>query len=129
MRLWRPSDPSRAARGRAGERLAARLLSAQGYVIERANVRYPVGEIDLIAREGQVLCFVEVRSASGERWSGALESIDGKKRRRLVRAARWYLNGLPALPAETRFDVVAITWRAAGEPDVELVRGAFDAED
>jgi putative endonuclease len=116
-------------RGRAAERLAARVLSAQGYVIERTNVRYPVGEIDLVAREGRVLCFVEVRSASADRWSGALASVDGRKQRRLIRAARWHLSRLRELPPEIRFDVVAVTWHGASDPDVELVRGAFHVED
>lgn len=118
----------RAALGRQGERLAERFLASQGYVIERSNVRFPVGEIDLIAREGRTLCFVEVRSASFQAWGGALASIGERKRRRLIRAAQWYLARQRTLPLETRFDVVAIDWGADGTPALELVRGAFDAD-
>jgi putative endonuclease len=118
-------ETSRQRIGRRGEQLAAAFLNSAGYRIERRNVRYPVGEIDLVARDGPVLCFVEVRSASSGQWGGPLASITEPKRRRLIRAARWYLAGKPP-PAEIRFDVLGITWD--GEtPNIELIRGAFDA--
>lgn len=120
---------SRLELGRRSEQHAARMLASQGYVIEQANVRFPVGEIDLIAQDGQTLCFVEVRSASSEPLADPLESITDRKRRRLVRAARWYLNRLPTLPAEVRFDVVTVVWDAGGRPITQLLRGAFDAGD
>ncbi len=113
--------------GQRGERVARRFLTSQGYIIEEANVRFPVGEIDLIAREGETLCFVEVRSTASGAWGGPLGSIGERKRRRLIRAARWYLQRLRLLPPETRFDVVAIDWLPDGTPNVELVRGAFEA--
>jgi putative endonuclease len=132
FRLQRsPADAAtahRQQRGRDGERLAARLLRDQGYVIERTNVRFPVGELDIVARQGGVLCFVEVRSASSLQWGGALASITDRKRLRLVRAAQWYLKQLRSLPAECRFDVVAIQWAHDGAPRLELIRGAFDAD-
>ena len=114
--------------GQRGEQLALQLLTSRGYVIEQRNVRFPVGEIDLIARDGQALCFIEVRSVSSSAWGGALASITDRKRRHLIRAARWYLSRCRELPPETRFDVVAIEWGdGLAPPTVELVRGAFDA--
>jgi putative endonuclease len=107
--------------------LARRLLTGHGYVIEAANVRFPVGELDLVARQGETLCFVEVRSASSEVWGGALASITDRKRRRLIRAAQWYLKRCKSFPSEIRFDVVAIQW-GIGPPRLELVRGAFEAD-
>ena len=112
--------------GQRGERLAKQFLVSQGYVIEEANVRFPVGEIDLIARDGQVLCFVEVRSAASEEWGGPLGSVGPRKQRRLIRAAQWYAQRLQRLPPEMRFDVVAIDWLPEGAPRIELIRGAFD---
>ena len=117
----------RAALGRSSEQLAVQLLTSAGYLIEQRNVRYPVGEIDIVAREGQTLCFVEVRSTSSLQWGGPLATIDARKRRRLIQAARWYLSRCRTLPPETRFDVVAISWDQGAKPVVELVRGAFDA--
>lgn len=119
------SETARQQLGRRGEQIAAAFLNSAGYRIERTNVRYPVGEIDIVAREGPVLCFVEVRSASSGRWGGPLASITGSKRRRLIRAARWYLAGKP-FPPEVRFDVLGILWDGP-TPTIDLIRGAFDA--
>ena len=120
-----PTDRQRL--GQRGERLAKQFLISRGYVIEEANARFPVGEIDLVAREGETLCFVEVRSTASNEWGGPLGSIGERKRRRLIRAAQWYLQRLRCLPPETRFDVVAIDWLPDGTPSIELVRGAFEA--
>lgn len=114
--------------GKRSEEIAADFLRAQGYTIEQTNVRFPVGEIDIIAKDGETLCFVEVRSASSPDWGGPLATVTSPKQRRLIRAARWYLQRLRALPRYTRFDVVALTWNDAVEPSVELIRGAFDAD-
>ncbi len=117
---------SRAERGRSAEQLARRYLSAHGYVIEQTNARFPVGEIDVVAREGNTLCFVEVRSASSTQWGGALGSVTDRKRQRLIRAAQWWLERTP-VASEIRFDVVAIQWQPAGPPSIELIKAAFDA--
>ena len=116
----------RQQRGQHSEQLAVRLLQSEGYRIEATNVRFPVGEIDIIAWEGETLCFVEVRSTASSQWGGPLASIGGRKRQHLVRAARWYLARCRTMPPETRFDVVAMTWENPAKPTVELVRGAFD---
>ena len=122
------SSTVRQTLGQRGEQLALRLLTSHGYIVEQRNVRFPVGEIDLIARDGQALCFIEVRSVSSSAWGGALASITDRKRRHLIRAARWYLSRCRGLPPEIRFDVVAIEWGdGLVPPTVELVRGAFDA--
>ena len=118
----------RAARGRRAEALACGYLDAQGYDILARNVRFPIGEIDIVAREGQTLCFIEVRSASSVQWGGALASITDRKRQRVIRAAQWYLHTARLQLPETRFDVVAIEWRPAAPPALELVRGAFTAD-
>ena len=125
---WRRSDQalSRQALGRRSEALAVRHLAAQGYTIERTHVRCRAGEIDVVAKEGDVLCFVEVRSTTSDAWGGPLATITAAKRRRLMCAAEWYLarRGSPA-PA-CRFDVVAVSW-ASAQPDIQVLRGAFDA--
>lgn len=117
---------ARQQRGRQSERLALRLLQSQGYRIEATNVRFPVGELDLIAWEGETLCFIEVRSTASLDWGGPLASIDERKRHHLIQAARWYLSRRE-LPPQTRFDVVSVVWDDPLQPTVELLRGAFDA--
>ena len=115
-------------RGTRAEQLACDFLRSQGMAIQERNVRYPVGEIDIIAREGQTLCFVEVRSTSSMQWGGPLVSITDRKRRRMIAAARWYLHDGRIHAIESRFDVVAIEWRGHVAASVELIRGACTAD-
>lgn len=126
---WSPRNTDQRARGSRGEALAARLLVAKGYVLIDRNVRFPVGELDLVARDGQTLCLVEVRSASSSAWGGAAESITSTKRRRIIRAAQWYLQRQRTVPERIRFDVVAIQWNKGAAPSVELIQGAFSADE
>jgi putative endonuclease len=112
--------PAQAAGGDAEER-AAEFLARRGLAIVMRNYRTRAGEIDLIARDGDTLVFVEVRMRAGGRFGGAAASITERKRRRIVAAARQFLMRIPRVPP-CRFDVVAID---RGEP--EWIRGAFDA--
>ena len=124
----RSSSYQRLRLGRQSERLAIRLLQSHGYTIHETNARFPVGEIDIIAWEGQTLCFVEVRSTASSQWGGPMASVTNRKRQHLIRAAQWYLSRLPRLPSQTRFDVVGITWEDGKTPALELIRGAFNSD-
>jgi putative endonuclease len=108
--------------GAAAERDAARLLVAAGYQIIERNFRCKAGELDLIARDGDVLVFVEVRSRSDDDHGGAAEMVRRSKQRRVARVARCYLATVAPAFEECRFDVVAIT---AGE--AILLKDAFRA--
>jgi putative endonuclease len=110
-------------KGEAAEALAARFLAGRGLEIVARNYRTRLGEVDLVAREGEVLVFVEVRLRSWAAWGGAAASVDWRKQRRLVAAARHYLSRLRAEP-RCRFDVVTIEG-PQGAP--AWIRGAFDA--
>jgi putative endonuclease len=108
-------------RGETAELLAASFLCAQGLEISERNYRCRFGEIDLIAREGTTLVFVEVRQRRSERFGGAAESITAAKRTRLIAAARHYLARHRSVPP-CRFDAVLIR----GEPPrIEWIRNAF----
>jgi putative endonuclease len=106
--------------GMDGEDQAERLLARHGLEIITRNYRTRHGEIDLVARDGATLVFVEVRNRASDRFGGAIGSITAAKRRRLVAAARHYLATLTREPP-CRFDVVTLE---AGEP--AWLRGAFD---
>lgn len=108
-------------RGEAAESLAADFLRAQGLAISRRNYRCRFGEIDLIAREGTTLVFVEVRQRRSESYGGAAASITAGKRARLLAAARYYLAGRRSLPP-CRFDAVLIR---GDPPQIEWIRNAF----
>ena len=108
------------AAGDRGENRAAQFLERHGLRIVARNYRCRMGELDLVALEGAVLVFVEVRMRSAARFGGGAESVDSRKRARLVSAARHYLMRLGREPA-CRFDVVSLendapTW----------IRGAFE---
>jgi putative endonuclease len=107
--------------GDRAESVAARFLEAQGLRIVARNFRTRLGEIDLVAQDGDVLVFVEVRLRAHDRFGGAAASVGPGKQRRLIAAARGYLLRLGREP-RCRFDVVALD---AGEP--QWLRGAFDA--
>jgi putative endonuclease len=106
--------------GDAAEERAARFLERHGLELVARNYRTRQGEIDLIARDGAVLVFVEVRMRSGNRFGGGAETIDWRKQRRLVAAARHYLMRLGHEPA-CRFDVVSLEGDAP-----TWIRGAFE---
>jgi putative endonuclease len=122
------SSDSRRARGRRGEKLAAAHLERAGYRIVGRNVRLQRGELDLVALDGTTLCFVEVRLRSGAGYGTAEESVDARKRRRLVRLARELL-ATRRLPPHValRFDVVAID-ASQEPPQIRLLRDAFQLE-
>lgn len=112
--------PAQAAGGDAEERAEA-FLGRQGLAIVARNYRTRLGEIDLIARDGATLVFVEVRLRSDARFGGAAASITPRKQRRIVAAARQFLMRFERVPP-CRFDVVAID-----RNECEWLRGAFEA--
>jgi putative endonuclease len=105
--------------GKAGEAAAAEHLIALGFRIERKNLRTPDGEIDIVAREGDTLVFVEVKSRTTRTFGNALGAVDARKRRRIRAVAEDYLQFF-APEAKVRFDVVTIDGGT-----VRLHRGAF----
>lgn len=106
--------------GRRGEDRAVAYLRTCGYQILERNFRCRLGELDIIAREGDTLAFVEVRTRSHGRQGSALEAVSPTKQRQVARVASYYLTSRRLEAATCRFDVVGIT----GE-HVELVRDAF----
>lgn len=102
-----PAPLSRADRGARAEALAAEFLRGQGLVLVARNFRTRQGEIDLIARDRDVLVFVEVRLRSRSAFGGAAASITSAKRTRLTLAARAYLAQLAHEPP-CRFDAVLL---------------------
>lgn len=120
-------DPPRetireATAGKRAEDLAAAYLQARGLSILERNYHCRFGEIDLIARDGDSLVFVEVRSRRSSAFGGALASITAAKRQKLVAAARHYLSGRTRVPA-CRFDALLIE----GEPArIEWLRGVIE---
>ena len=110
---------NRAARGRAGEEAAAALLEAHGYRIVARNVRLPGGEIDIIARDGDTVVFVEVKARASAAYGSAVGAVDARKRKTLRALASDWLQ-IAAPRAKARFDVITFD-----EGRARLHRGAF----
>ena len=118
----------RRAIGARAESLAAEYLQAQGAQLLLRNYRRRLGELDLVALHRGTLLVVEVRTRSSRAYGGAAASVDGLKRRRIVRAAQQLLQQRRDLARwPVRFDVAVVSELAAEAPHIEWIRGAFEA--
>jgi putative endonuclease len=142
-------EPSRAANAHAethahlalgarGEALAAAFLEQSGYALVAANLKLPVGrnlrgtvvqaEIDLVAYEGDVLCFVEVKTRASDWFAAPEQNVDRRKQRQITRAARAYRRTFNLAGVPYRYDVVSVILPHATEdapapnPRLELLR-------
>lgn len=122
-------QPHARAKGAVGEDRAVAWLRGRGYRVLARNVRNAGGELDLVAQDGDTLCFVEIKARASTAFGGAVAAVDWKKRGKLVRAARAYLSREP-WDGPCRFDVLAIDLAPEGdEPRFTLLQNAFQAED
>ncbi len=112
--------------GTGAESRAARQLRAAGLELLQQNYRCRMGELDLVAREGDMLVVAEVRLRTSARFGGAAASITRAKQRRIVRATRHLLARYPAMQRlRIRFDALLVP---AGEGEIEWIRNAFYAQ-
>lgn len=116
---------SRRDSGKAAEDAAARHLRANGYRILERNFSTPVGEIDIVALDGEVICFVEVRSHATADFGSAMEALTKKKQRKVARAALAYLKRRRVEDAQMRFDFAAVEVADDGSHQVNVIKSAF----
>jgi len=114
------------ALGTLGESLAKAALEQQGYAIIATRYRTRVGEIDIVARDGECLVFVEVKTRRHIECGTPAEAVTPRKQRRIIAMARDFLARYQSDATSCRFDVVAILL-TDGEPSIEVIRNAFDA--
>jgi putative endonuclease len=124
---FRSSDQtsSRQQLGKRGEAAAAKFLRNLGYRIAARNYRCPVGEVDIIALDGSTIVFVEVKSRTSADAADPEITVHGQKRRRLTRAAKYFLSRKSGLDPPCRFDVVAVVLPETGPVEVEHFIDAF----
>ncbi len=114
--------------GRKGERIAVRHLKKNGYHVLHRNWECELGEIDIIARQGKKLCFVEVKTRRGDSFGDGLDAVTPDKQARIVRAALGFLMQHKLPVQDCRFDVLAVHFDGNGKhPVCELVQDAFPA--
>lgn len=115
--------------GEKGETIAVSYLQGSGYTILDRNVTNKIGEIDIIAKDRDTICFVEVRTKTSEDQGHPLESITPRKQSQLIRTATRYLQEKELLDENARFDVMSV--QLLDDPDcptIELVKNAFEAD-
>ena len=118
--------------GSWGEALTAEHLRREGYTILTTGYRCRMGEIDLIARQGKVIAFVEVKTRSSQRYGQGREAVDARKQARLLAAARHYLTEHPAEDSCLRFDVADIyapQGTSTPGPELNYLENAFQVEE
>jgi len=111
--------------GKIGEDLARQRLKDLGYRIIKANYTCALGEIDLIARDGDVLVFVEIKTRKKKSLGLAKEAVTKKKQVKLSKVALAYMKHNNLWGSKARFDVVAVGV-SEGKKEIEIVKDAFE---
>lgn len=111
--------------GRNGETLAARMLQRHGWRILDRNYRAGRREIDLVARRGRTVAFIEVKTRAGTGFGDPLEAVTARKRTEISRVARDWIARRGRPGDEYRFDAIAIVWERGARPRVRHVEDAW----
>jgi len=115
----------RIALGKFGEELALRRIKHLGYTKIVRNFRCPLGEVDIIARDGDTLVFLEIKTRRGRPIDYAKEAVNAKKKRQISKVALAYMKSTNCSNVRARFDVVAISL-GGGKPEIEVIKNAFE---
>lgn len=110
----------RIALGKRGENISVKFLKKQGYKIIKRNYRCSLGEIDIVAKDKNILCFVEVKTRETEEYGLPEEAIDWRKQKKLAKVALIYLKEKKIYKQDLRFDVVSVY-----PNHIELIKDAF----
>jgi putative endonuclease len=113
--------------GRRCELLAINHLRSLGYRIVTSSYRTKLGEIDIIAWDGPILVFLEVKARQNN--TPPEDSVGFNKRQRIIRAARQYISRYRLYESPYRFDIVAVTMSPRRKPEFRLFRDAFRVDD
>lgn len=117
---------SRQNLGQSGEDIAAEFLNKKGYTILQRNYRCRHGEIDIIAKIGTTLVFIEVKTRKGAAYGSPAAAVTHKKQRQISKTALYYLAEHNLFDAPARFDVVSIMLAPDLGTDIEIIANAFD---
>jgi len=111
--------------GKLGEQMAAAYLEKAGYLILEQNYRCRFGEIDIVAKDGDTIVFVEVKSRRSENYGLPQLAVGHEKQRRISKISLYYLQTHCFYCSNARFDVVAVSLRAENS-HIELIKDAFE---
>ena len=111
--------------GHLGEKIALKKIKGLGYKLIAKNYRCVLGEIDLIARDGDSLVFIEIKTRKGASIGYAKEAVDQKKMKQISKAALTYMKENDCYDAKSRFDVIAINIKG-NKKEIEVIKNAFE---
>lgn len=111
--------------GNEGETLAVHYLKKQGYTIIARNFTTRLGEIDIIAKDGGTIVFVEVKMRTNNAFGAPFESINAAKKKKLTNAASLYLKSLKG-ETPARFDIISIIRHPSGSNEIHHIKDAFE---
>jgi len=111
--------------GSKGERIAKRYLRRHGYRIEEVNYTTKFAEVDIIGWDGDVLAFVEVKTRTSDLLGEPEESVNIHKQRKIILAAKYYINKNRLWDTNARFDIVSIKYRGRFSKQIALFKDAF----
>jgi len=114
------------ALGKKGEEIALNFLKRKGYKILERNFKNKLGEIDIIARDNRVLCFVEVKTRTSFKFGYPQEAITPTKQRQLNKVALSYLKQYNLLSKPARFDVVSVVFEK-NKPEITIIKNALSS--
>lgn len=129
MKLTPHPGPFRLSLGDRGEIAACEFLRKQGYQIIEKNYKCKLGEIDVIARRGGPLAFIEIKTRTSGQFGMPQEAVGLKKQEKILKLAQWYLKEKGLEKTLVAFDVVAVLWKEGGPPAIRLIADAFEKED
>jgi putative endonuclease len=132
----RSTDSLTTSLGERGETLASEFLAASGFRLVVANFKVPVGrnskgvqvtgEIDIIALDGETLCFIEVKTRRSDEFTPVITAVDVRKQRQITRTARVYRRIFGIRDMVYRFDVVTVLMPKHAEPEIKLTRAYWN---
>lgn len=112
--------------GQEGEAKAEQYLRHKGYRIVARNIRSPIGELDLVAEDGAVLVFVEVKARQTDQFGGAIHAVHQRKQKKLIQLASQYLARHHLSDRICRFDVVLLQGTDTAALTIHHVQNAFE---
>ena len=121
-------EDARQLRGLAGERLALAYLTSCGWDIEAHRFRLGRHDVDLVARRGRLVAFIEVKTRRSEAFGTGAQAVGWAKRRAIQRVGSLWMVRFGRPRDEYRFDLIAIRERAGAESEIEHIEDAWRAE-
>ena len=112
--------------GKEGEEAAVKFLQSRGYRILTRNFKNKLGEIDIVAKEAETICFIEVKTRTSDVFGSPFDAISKLKQHKLSKVAVSYLKTNNLMNNDARFDIVSITKDSQGNDNIEVLKNAFE---